>query len=1417
MGTTFTCVATGDWDDDATWGLTDSDYPGKSGATDDVVIIDVANKSGGPGDLTVTLVADVELKAIKMAGTASGDATLHTASEHTLTLNDTEFSGYSAHVTGQTGFTGNVNFIFTKSGTTHIIIDPASQTNKLNDITYNHASLALHMLSNITIKGDLIGTAGTLSTQASGGGTSYALTVTGDCYVAGTLTGNASAISLGSLEVAASGTYNATTGTTTITDEDSVTGYTWDVNGTFNNNDGGVTFDLGSGVDSHIRTGQSDGANSFHNLTVLLNASTNTLTMRPNAGTVMTIEGNLTISEGVLQKNTHSHTLTVTGNVEIHAGGKIDATSASGAMNMGSLTIDAGGTYLATSGTTTITNKASSNFAFKNSGTFTHNSGTMQIGDGSTSTGGAHLMNNTYYNLTINREENAPDGNTPWRPSSGTEVTIAGDLTVTKGRFYRNNSSNSLVVTGDVDIAANGQVGTSAASGSNTFGSLTIASGGTYLATSGTTTITNKNSSNYIIQIAGLFTHNGGTVKIDTSVTGDKLLDLIPSSGVGLNNLIVNEDGSGVIQYNGNTTIAGDLTIEEGTLHGYDYNNSELTVTGGVTIEDGGTLGVTNQTGAYSFNSLTTENGGTFVASSGTTTILVDIRNRTGATFTHNGGTVLVTTGTTYFIHNTGTYSTITFNNLTYSGANCYLVKDIIVEGTFSNPSGYIRLTSGAKITLGTTTSQGTLAMGSNKLFPYATWYLYGASELYPGIVTGTNATPIKFSYGEGGANSANLKWLDIQFDINDVGGDDNYTITLDGSCEFDAVTIDADCTLDLNGQRMTTSGRLSGSGTFTGTNGLLSVADLRTDGFSSFDLQNTDIMFNASCSPRMNGSPSNKARTMFVQSGDVVGMARATTTVNNVIAAGDLRQGNNDQDMALADLTISVGGNLDTQTRTGISYTCSGDFTTSGGLIGLSALETVASSSESASTSANYTVLDNLASCTIEFWLKLTDISNTSARILNVNSGTSGEAYYIRTDGSALQFHLGCLTTDANFSNSDTSLLTLSNVGTKWHHYALVKDNNTVSLYIDGKKVAEKTTSGNTQSANSALVIGKYHGASSNYADMVMDELRFYTDVRTTSEIRDNMFTESPSGDALVGHYKFNEGTGTTVADSSSNSNTLTLSDAGAWAGAGTFTKGTSTIDMTGNGTINIAGGVTQFNNLKVAASGKTTTLAVLGGSSDIRFFGTLTHGGGTANSSGNPAWTMKGTATVSAGSDWSNWYLCYWESSTAVPAATWKYWLALTDSTLAGDMTCTGYFRPHQSVVDIGNHTLTTHEAIFHSTGGVNMGAGTITFANAAGLSSSQSDSVFTGGPGATVTGVAAKSTFMSQNNFAIVGKIENLDVTNEELKVTGQVINCTGDIHQYFPTIDHSQQLDADTADDRDVRLGRDLDKNTELINS
>ena len=236
-------------------------------------------------------------------------------------------------------------------------------------------------------------------------------------------------------------------------------------------------------------------------------------------------------------------------------------------------------------------------------------------------------------------------------------ITCTGDLTVTDGKIDTGSTGRAINVNGKVSVASGGALDLDAASSdaNYSFGSLTIANGGIVdVPSHGTITITNKNSSNYIIQIAGLFNHNGGTVKIDTSVTGDKLLDLIPSSGVGLNHLIVNEDGSGVVQYNGNTTIAGNLTIEEGIFQFYDNNNSNLTVSGNVSIEDGGQLGAAGWVGAGEFGSLTIASGGTYQATRGTTTITGEGDGSSGtngfawyndnATFTHNKGKVVIDT-----------------------------------------------------------------------------------------------------------------------------------------------------------------------------------------------------------------------------------------------------------------------------------------------------------------------------------------------------------------------------------------------------------------------------------------------------------------------------------------------------------------------------------------------------------------------------------------------------------------------------------------------------------------------------------------------------------------------------------------------------------------------------------------------------
>ena len=165
----------------------------------------------------------------------------------------------------------------------------------------------------------------------------------------------------------------------------------------------------------------------------------------------------------------------------------------------------------------------------------------------------------------------------------------------------------------------------------------------------------------------------------------------------------------------------------------------------------------------------------------------------------------------------------------------------------------------------------------------------------------------------------------------------------------------------------------------------------------------------------------------------------------------------------------------------------------------------------------------------------------------------------------------------------------------------------------------------------------------------------------------------------------------------------------------------------------------------------------------------------------------------------------------------------------TLGADVTFNGGFRiswnerasdAYNPTFQLNGYTATALETvILYPYTTMNIGSGTLHY-NSAGGSDIASDSTVTlqAGPGATIKGYSAatKTTFESQNNWKVVGKCENLDVTNEELRVTGQVINCTGDIIQQHPSIDADQQLDYDTADDRDIQFGvPDLDHGTELV--
>ena len=79
-------------------------------------------------------------------------------------------------------------------------------------------------------------------------------------------------------------------------------------------------------------------------------------------------------------------------------------------------------------------------------------------------------------------------------------------------------------------------------------------------------------------------------------------------------------DSSAVVKFASTTTIANDLTITSGTFQG-DAGVEVLTVTGDVDVS--GTLGDGSESGAWSFGSLTINSGGTYSATTGTTTLRV--------------------------------------------------------------------------------------------------------------------------------------------------------------------------------------------------------------------------------------------------------------------------------------------------------------------------------------------------------------------------------------------------------------------------------------------------------------------------------------------------------------------------------------------------------------------------------------------------------------------------------------------------------------------------------------------------------------------------------------------------------------------------------------------------------------------------
>ena len=579
----FNSAGSGNANADATW-----TEAGQPAAGDHAIIA-----SGH----TVTLTADEAWGSCRVNGTLAGN--------YTVTLND---GGNSAILHNDGTINDTPNFTIT-GGTNREIKNDGSST--LGTVTINSSGQTFTLAGPNTHTWEALTiTAGTLTTLD--GSTNRNLTVTGDVSVTGTLTGNASAISMGSLTILDGGTYSATSGTTTLTSENS-SGYCWwQSGGTLTHNNGTVKY---TGSADTVMRGQG-----FYNLILEGSSSSVDLYVRPHDNVadgngVFTIANDLTIVEGVFRRNYQPNQLVVTGDVSVESGGTLGTTDATGPNTFGSLTIASGGTYSATSGTTTLTadNGASPKYCFKNAGTFTPNAGLVMV-----ESPNAHVLmeGGGIHDLTIAAETHNTTG-IYWNTNP---FVVTGVLTIEAGGSFATWAGGyGLTVTEDVSVS--GILGSSN-TGAYSFGSLTIASGGTYKATSDTTTITSMTSTgsgdrSLSLVSGGTFTNNSGTVLFNSGA--DQRLQM---AGTGnLYNLTVNKSDNEFITF-GNLTILNNLDVTLAADHTWRPNagSDTLTVYGNTYLTTGKIGNTTQYTGTNNWGNVTI-NSGEFILSTGTNNV----------------------------------------------------------------------------------------------------------------------------------------------------------------------------------------------------------------------------------------------------------------------------------------------------------------------------------------------------------------------------------------------------------------------------------------------------------------------------------------------------------------------------------------------------------------------------------------------------------------------------------------------------------------------------------------------------------------------------------------------------------------------------------------------------------------------------
>jgi hypothetical protein len=195
----------------------------------------------------------------------------------------------------------------------------------------------------------------------------------------------------------------------------------------------------------------------------------------------------------------------------------------------------------------------------------------------------------------------------------------------------------------------------------------------------------------------------------------------------------------------------------------------------------------------------------------------------------------------------------------------------------------------------------------------------------------------------------------------------------------------------------------------------------------------------------------------------------------------------------------------------------------------------------------------------TISVWVRPTTTTEDHAIL-----GKTSYEYTLMQDDNRFRFTYWSNGGGGITSLQSSTIITAGN----WYYISVVSDGTTAKMYIDGKlESTDSNIAGTNQNRTESLKIGYGYtnngsGAGTHYFSGSIDEVKIYPYARSSSQIQVGYNSrgsgsssvvlgahdQSALSNGLVGYWKMDEATGTSVTDSSGNGLTGTLNGSTSW-----------------------------------------------------------------------------------------------------------------------------------------------------------------------------------------------------------------------------------------------------------------------------